>query len=185
LRLNDDAVAMAVGSTGTSIGATMMVGGIALASSANWGSGECPACIPAVLLMLGGFHLSLMSLFSLGEYGGLHQGRGHHRRVTTLATAMSHPSADEARSERLARMTVAWTFFTTGVALAGGGLALFAMGHQSGFDDTLREGLAGFGAFAGGWLVTIASAELAHKWTNELAVAPTRGGAMLTYERRF
>jgi hypothetical protein len=186
LRASGDDESIGVGSTATSVGATMLFGGIGLATSADWNSKSCAACFPAVLLTMGGAQLTLAGLIALGEYGGPHHnGRGYRRRVNALVAAMEHPSIAAANATRRHRLTFAWTFLMTGVALAGSGVALFAMGHQSGFDDGVREGIAAAGAFTGGWLVTIGSGELSSKWANEMAVAPTRGGAMLTYERRF
>ena len=185
LRKDADAASMAGGSAATSTGGTMLIGGIALASSASWGSTSCVACIPSVILLAGGFQLTVYGLIDLGEYGGLHKGRGHRRRVHALADAMSHASIDAANAARRNRLTLAWTLLTTGVALAGTSVALFAMGHQNGLDDDARESLAAVSALAGGWFVSIASEELATRWTNELALAPTRAGAMLTYEHRW
>jgi hypothetical protein len=185
LRADGDAESIAVGSTATSIGPTMFIGGIALAATADWNSKSCVACAPAVILMGGGFQLTVLGLFRLADYGGSHQGRGHRRRVDALTAAMSHPSLAAANAARRNRLTLAWSLVASGVALASSSVVLFAMGHRNGFDDGVREGLATGGAFVGGYLVTIGSGELATKWTNELAVAPTRGGAMISYERRW
>jgi hypothetical protein len=185
LRANGDAESVALGGTATSIGATMLIGGLAFAGTANWSTQDCVACLPAVLLIGGGLQLTILGLIGIGDYGGLHHGRGHGRRLDALVHAMTKQSTEAAASARRARLTLAWTLLASGVAFAGGSIALFAMGHQSGFDDEAREGLAAASALAGGWLVTIASTELATRWTNEIAIAPTRGGAMLTYERRW
>jgi len=185
LREDGEHQAIALGSTATSIGATMFIGGIFVASTSSWDSSNCVACFPSLMLLGGGFQLTLAGILFLADHDGNHHGRGHRHRVDALVSAMSHPSIESANAARRHRLTLAWTLLTTGVALAGGSVALFAMGHQSGFDDAAREGIAAASAFTGGWLVTIASGELASKWTDEMAIAPTRGGAMITYERRW
>ncbi len=185
LRVNGDAIDVALGSMATSVGATMLIGGIGLASSSNWKAIDCPACLPSVILIGGGVGLTLMGLFSLGDYGRPHLGRHHHRDVDVLVAAMSHSSARAANAARRSRSTVAWLFLASGLLLAGSSVTLFAMGHQSGFDDDAREALAAGGALAGGWLATIGSSELAARGADELALAPTRGGGMVSYQRRW
>jgi hypothetical protein len=185
LRADGDDQSVAVGSTATSIGATLLAGGIFIAATQSWDSTNCVACVPSLLLIGGGVQLTIAGLLFLAERGSGHHGKGHHRRLEALVNAMSHPSIDAANASRRRRLTLAWTLLATGVAFAGGSAALFAMGHQSGFDDDARESIAAGSALAGAWLVTIGSGELASKWTDEMAIAPTRGGAMISYERRW
>ena len=185
LRNEGDALSLAMGSTATSVGATMMIGGIGLASTAGSAGVDCPACLPSIILIAGGLQLTVLGLFGLADYGGAHRGRHHERRVNALVRAMSHASIEQASAARRGRLTLGWTLLASGAVLVGSGVALFAMGHQIGLDDGVREALAAANAFVGGWLVTAGSGTVATKWTNELALSPTRGGAMVTYERRW
>ena len=185
MRADGDAASIVGGSVALSFGATLLIGGIGLASSATWGANDCAACMPSVLLVFGGAQLTVLGLVSLFEYGGPHRQRHHRRHVDELVHAMSLSSIEAARTARAHRLTLGWSLFASGAVLVGSSVALFAMGHQAGFDDGVREALAGGSAFLGSWLTTLGTGELATKWTNEMALAPTRGGAMLGYERRW
>ncbi len=103
LRENGDATSIVVGSTATSLGATLFVGGIALGSSLDWKSPDCPACLSSLVLATFGFQLALVGLIGFADYGSDHAGRGHARRVRALVLAMSHPSLEAARAARCSR----------------------------------------------------------------------------------
>lgn len=185
LQRDGDIGSLVVGSVSASLGATLLGGGIALAAASDWKATDCPACLPEVILLMSGVQLSVLALFVLTSYGGEHHEKHHARHVDELVRAMRHPSTAAAKAARSERLTVGWSFVAFGAALVASSVTLFAIGHQDGFDDGGRMGLAALNGLVGSWLTTIGTTELATKWTDELAVAPARGGAMISYERRW
>ncbi len=134
---------------------------------------------------MGGTQLSLLSVAMFASYGGPHHGRHHTRQVDALVRAMSHPSIAAADAARRRRLAFGWSFVASGIVLLASSVTLFAIGHQDGFDDGLRMGIAAFNGLVGSMMTNYGSGVLATKWTDELALAPVRGGAVIGYERRF
>ncbi|HEY1960007.1 MAG TPA: hypothetical protein VGH28_30570 [Polyangiaceae bacterium] len=185
LRADGDAGAVAGGSVATSLGVTMLATGIALASKSDLSAADCPTCIPAVLLSIGGAQLLLVGLVDFLSYGGSHAGRHHARYVRTLARAMDHVSPDDARASRRRRLAAGWSLVISGTVLVAGAVTLFAIGHAPGVDDDTRMALGGASAFVGSWLTAFGADELATKWMTELAFTPARSGAVFSWSRSF
>ena len=113
LRAAGDPVALAVGSVGTSLGVTMLLGGTALATTSKWNNQDCPTCLGSVLMLTSGIAFTLIGLVSFGDWGAPQIGRRHARVVDALVDAMRHPSIDAANAARRARLSLGWSLIAS------------------------------------------------------------------------
>ena len=185
LHVNADETDTALGITASIVGATLVAGGIALDTTAHWDAPSCPECLSTLALLLGGAQLSFVGIMNLTEIGSYHKGRGHRRRVRSMLDAMLHASDRAAASAKRTRLVIGASLAFASAAHAAAGIALLAMGHQPGIDDSVRNALGGLSLFVGGWVGSAAAGVLGTRSFPELAIAPTREGATFMLRGTF